>query len=83
MNKKPDRKGSAARTPARSADEMRPEYDFAKAKPNPYAGRFKAGATVVVLDPDVAEAFPDARAVNAALRVLARGRPRSPSKTSR
>ena len=59
---------------------MRPEYDFSKAKPNPYAARFKTGATVVVLDPDVAESFPDAQSVNAALRALADHQPRPPRK---
>ena len=59
---------------------MRPEYDFSKAKPNPYAARFTTGATVVVLDPDVAESFPDAQSVNAALRALAGHQPRSPRK---
>ena len=43
-----------------SPDELRAEYDFdfSKARPNPYAGRLKGRAVAVVLDPDVAEAFP-------------------------
>ena len=37
-------------------DELRPEYDFdySKAKPNPYAARLSGAAVTVVLDPDVA-----------------------------
>ena len=63
----------AAEAPARVAeDDIRPEYDFANAKRNPYAARFKGGMTVVVLDSDVAESFPDAAAVNDALRALVR-----------
>jgi hypothetical protein len=75
MSKKPHKKGSVRRSRAR-VEEMRPEYDFSKATPNPYATRFKAGATVIVLDPDVAESFPDALAVNTALRTLAGRRQR-------
>jgi hypothetical protein len=36
-----------------------------------YAARFAEGANVVVLDPDVAEVFPDSESVNQALRALA------------
>jgi hypothetical protein len=35
-----------------------------------YAERYAKGTTVVELEPDVAAAFPDAAAVNAALRAL-------------
>lgn len=54
-------------------DELRREYDLAELK-NPVRGKYlaraRAGANVVLLDPDVAAAFPDARAVNEALRLL-------------
>jgi len=63
-------------------DEIRPEYDFSNARPNPYAARFHAGVTVVALDPDVAEIFPDAAAVNDALRALAKIAARQPRKSS-
>jgi hypothetical protein len=52
--------------------EMREEYDFSNAVRAKYAERFAKGSNVIVLDPDVAEVFPDAGAVNEALRVLAR-----------
>jgi hypothetical protein len=37
-----------------------------------YAKRLAGGSNVIVLDPDVAEVFPDAATVKAVLRVLAR-----------
>ncbi len=52
-------------------DEILPEYDFSGAGPNPYAARYAAGSTVIVLEPDVAAAFPDSREANQALRALA------------
>ena len=52
-------------------DEILPQYDFTNAEPNKYAARYAAGSSVVVLDPDVAKAFPSASEVNAALRALA------------
>jgi hypothetical protein len=43
------------------ADEILPEYDFRNAARNKYASRYVAGSSVVVLDPDVAAAFPTRR----------------------
>jgi hypothetical protein len=56
--------------------EMRPKYDFKDGVRGKYADRFSQDCMVVVLDPDVAKAFPDAASVNETLReVLAqRGR---------
>lgn len=54
-------------------DEMRPEYDFSRLKcrvRGKYVERYRAGTNLVLLDPDVAAAFPDAKAVNDALRML-------------
>lgn len=54
-------------------DEMRPEYDFSELKGRvrgKYVDRYQAGINLVLLDPDVATAFPDAQAVNEALRLL-------------
>jgi len=53
-------------------DTMRSEYDFSKAVRGVTAARYAAGTNVVLLDPDVAEIFPDTRAVNEALRTIAR-----------
>ncbi len=52
--------------------DMREEYDFSGGVRGKYAGRFAEGSNVIVLDPDVAEVFSDAKAVNEALRLLAR-----------
>jgi hypothetical protein len=53
-------------------DTMRTEYDFSKAVRGVTAARYAQGTNVVLLDPDVAEIFPDTRAVNEALRTMAR-----------
>jgi hypothetical protein len=60
---------------------MRSEYDFSKAVRGVTAARYAQGTNVVFLDPDVAEVFPDSRAVNEALRTFARlvRTPRRPS----
>ncbi len=54
-------------------DELRPEYDFFKLKGGvrgKYAARYHQGTNLVLLEPDVAEVFPTAEAVNEALRLL-------------
>ncbi len=50
---------------------MLEDYDFSGGVRGKYAERFARGSSVVVLDPDVAEVFPDSEAVNRALRALA------------
>jgi hypothetical protein len=51
--------------------EMRAEYDFSNAVRGKYRKRLaKEGSNVVVLDPDIAKAFPDSASVNEALRVV-------------
>jgi hypothetical protein len=54
-------------------DEPRREYDFRGGVRGKYAARYRAGTNVVLLDPDVAEAFPDSAAVNRVLRAFATG----------
>jgi len=54
----------------RRGEEMLPEYDFSGGVRGKYANRFAKGTIMVVLDPDVAELFPDPRSVNSALRAL-------------
>lgn len=60
---------------AKVPDELRPEYDFAS-MPNgvrgKYTSRYQQGANIVKLDDDVSAIFPDAKAVNDALRSLIR-----------
>ena len=62
---------------------MRAEYDFSKAVRSKYAGRIARTATVVVLEPDVAEVFNTSESVNSALRALvAIARPKKRRKAS-
>ena len=53
-----------------SAPEILEEYDFSKGTRGRYSERYAAGNAVIVLDPDVAEVFPDSASVNLALRAL-------------
>jgi hypothetical protein len=58
---------------AEPEDEMRPEYDFSQLKGRvrgKYVERYHEGTNLVLLEPDVAAAFPDAKTVNEALRLL-------------
>jgi len=57
---------------SQGSDELRPEYrfDYTKARPNPYAARLKGKAVAVVLDAEVAAAFPTSESVNTALRAV-------------
>lgn len=52
-------------------EEMLPEYDFSGGVRGKYAERYARSVNIVLLDPDVAEVFPDSDAVNRALRALA------------
>jgi len=49
---------------------MRAEYDFTNGVRGRYAPRFREGVNVVVLDPDVAQAYGTSEAVNRALRAI-------------
>ena len=54
-------------------DELCPEYDFARMQGGvrgKYVEQYRAGTNLVLLDPDVAQAFPNDMAVNEALRML-------------
>ena len=50
--------------------EARPEYrfDYSQSRPNRFARGMASGATLVVLDPDVAEVFGSSESVNELLR---------------
>lgn len=50
--------------------DMRDHYDFSKGIRGKYAKRYRRGTNVVLLEPDVARAFPDSESVNKALRKL-------------
>ena len=63
------KKGSAKR----KSDDLRPEYDLSRLESGvrgKYYKQAKAGTNLVMLDPDVALAFPDSTSVNRALRLL-------------
>ncbi len=69
-------------------DDLRPEYDLGPllktGVQGKYAARFREGTNLVLLAPDVAEAFPTAEAVNETLRLVLqltklRARKRKPS----
>ena len=52
-------------------DDMRPEYDFASMKGGvrgKYARRAREGTNIVLIEQEVADAFPTERAVNEALK---------------
>lgn len=54
-------------------DELREEYDLTKLKGKvrgKYVERYKKGTNLVLLEPEVAEAFPDSESVNNALKML-------------
>jgi len=54
-------------------DELRPEYDLSQLTGRvrgKYVERYRAGTNLILLESDVQAAFPDAEAVNEALRML-------------
>ena len=55
----------------KSRDDMRSEYDFSGGVRGRFYKEYMKGTNVVVLDPDVAEMFPDSATANEALRLLA------------
>lgn len=66
-------------------DELRPEYDFSKLEGGvrgKYVERYRAGTNLVLLDHDVAQAFPNEGAVNEALRLLMQIAQRQPAKNA-
>ena len=56
-----------------ASDEVRAEYrreDFGPMVRGKYATRLRESSNIIVLEPEIAEAFPNAKAVNDALRGL-------------
>lgn len=67
-------------------DDMLPEYNFdmSKAKPNRFAAKLNKDIVTVVLEPDVAQVFTTAEAVNRALRAIIQAMPENqPRKRAR
>ena len=61
------------KTSSEPVDELRPEYGpehFKNAVRGKYFEAYRRGTNVVILDADVAQAFPSEKAVNKALRRL-------------
>jgi len=55
-------------------DDLRKEYDLSRLKGGvrgKYYGRAAAGTNLVLIQPDLADVFPNSEAVNRALRILA------------
>ncbi len=69
-NARPMKKPRSKRASGVDPDDILPEYDFSKGRRNQYAARMASGH-IVVLEPDVAKVFPNASAVNEALKALA------------
>ena len=64
------KKGTARRT----GDELRPEYDLSQLKGGirgKYYRQATAGTNLVLVEPELANVFPDTESVNRALRLLA------------
>ncbi len=55
-------------------DELRPEYDLKSLLKSgvrgKYTKKYRAGTNLILLEPDVAKAFPNEKAVNEALRLV-------------
>ena len=55
-------------------DELRPEYDMKSLLKGgvrgKYAARYRAGTNLVLLEPEVAKAFPNEKVVNEALKLV-------------
>ena len=69
-----------------AADELRSEYkrsDFRQLVRGKFVERLETSSNVVVIDPAVADLFPNAAAVNAALRSLADIAKRASSRRTR
>lgn len=62
------------KTEEETVDELRPEYDLGQLLKEgvrgKYVERYRQGTNLVLLEPDVAEAFPTGTSVNEALRLV-------------
>ncbi|MBM3764640.1 MAG: hypothetical protein FJW32_04545 [Acidobacteria bacterium] len=60
------KKGSSKRQQV----EVLPEYDFSGGVRGKYAEQYRLGTNVILLDPELAAAFPDSKSVNDTLKAL-------------
>lgn len=49
---------------------MRTDYDFSTGIRGKYAKQYERGTNVILLEPKVAEAFPDSKSVNETLKAV-------------
>jgi hypothetical protein len=72
---------SKTKSRTKESDQLKPEYhfDYAEAKPNRFSARIRKGSVAVLLEPDVAKLFKDAKSVNAVLRALISTMPARPA----
>jgi len=67
--KKPSKSSRTRKVSHRIGDDkILPEYDFSTGVRNKYAGRYAEGTNLILLEPDLAEQFPDSKSVSRALR---------------
>ena len=68
----------ASKAARNASDDLRSEYafDYSQAQANPSAAQLKGRTVAVVLEPDVAAAFPNSKAVNSQLRAVVAAVPR-------
>jgi hypothetical protein len=65
---------------SKSNDDIKPEYDLkslGKGIRGKYYKEYQKGTNVVVIDPDLTEAFPNTKSVNDALRKVLESRKQS------
>ena len=67
--------------PSVSEADMKTEYDFSGGKRGRYAQLFPRDTIAVVLDPEIAEAYPDSQSVNRALHAILQAAPVRRAKT--
>jgi len=67
MKKNPESQGITGN----EGDTLRPHYDFSAGRRGITAARYAQGSNLVLVDPDVADVFPDGASVNEALKALA------------
>jgi hypothetical protein len=79
------KKTSNTKSRRKRPEDMQPEYDFdyAKAKPNHFAGRISKDRVVVLLDPDVSQVFTTPESVNTVLRAVIAALPESSKETAK
>jgi hypothetical protein len=65
-------KKSSKRKRSQEKDTLRAEYDFSKGVRGKHAAKYAEGTNVVVLEPDVARDFRNAKEVNETLRAVSK-----------